>query len=335
MIPAAAARARQQKPRFQLTLPPRELQPSVVRTDRAEQPPPSIDASTPFQFGAAVTAVVTTVSVTTVGTAVEDSGDDDASGDGIGELQPPGAYRRKPSAGPVFDANEIIPQLFLGSWSDAEDADELRRRGIRRIVNLAPECGLSQSCAAQVDAGALQVLRVNVIDHSDSDIAQHFQEACAFIHTGIGLGEGVLVHCRAGVSRSATIVMAYLMTYGTTPVSSPVASPLPASASDSASQFPCVATATSLPLQQQQQQASTDAAAGRMASFDSTDSDSAASSTSSTSTLSYDDAFDYVKARRPRISPNLGFVLALHDLDAKRSCASMPPAVADAVACCA
>jgi len=39
--------------------------------------------------------------------------------------------------------------------------------------------------------------------------------------------------------------------------------------------------------------------------------------------MSYNDAFDYVKGKRPLISPNLGFVLALHEQDkknAKRIC---------------
>lgn len=43
------------------------------------------------------------------------------------------------------------------------------------------------------------------------NIARHFQEAIVFLHSAISNGGTVLVHCFAGVSRSASIVIAYLM----------------------------------------------------------------------------------------------------------------------------
>jgi len=51
-------------------------------------------------------------------------------------------------------------------------------------------------------------------DSSDENIAVHFDESLEFIRRGIEAGEGVLVHCRMGISRSATIVLAYLMKFG-------------------------------------------------------------------------------------------------------------------------
>jgi protein-tyrosine phosphatase len=49
-----------------------------------------------------------------------------------------------------------------------------------------------------------------VDDSQHSSLIRHFPAACQFIKEGISKG-GVLVHCHAGVSRSASCVIAFLM----------------------------------------------------------------------------------------------------------------------------
>jgi protein-tyrosine phosphatase len=49
-------------------------------------------------------------------------------------------------------------------------------------------------------------------DIPNYDMSQHFDEAIAFIEEQLNAGRNLLVHCHAGVSRSATVMIAYLMT---------------------------------------------------------------------------------------------------------------------------
>ena len=54
------------------------------------------------------------------------------------------------------------------------------------------------------------MLQVAVPDMTEADLLSEFEAAVAFIAEGVA-SKGVLVHCYHGVSRSATVVLAFLM----------------------------------------------------------------------------------------------------------------------------
>ncbi|KAM9365570.1 dual specificity protein phosphatase 22-B-like isoform 1-T2 [Pholidichthys leucotaenia] len=55
-------------------------------------------------------------------------------------------------------------------------------------------------------------LCISASDHSKQNLIQYFRDSIIFIHESRLKGEGCLVHCMAGVSRSVTLVVAYIMT---------------------------------------------------------------------------------------------------------------------------
>ena len=52
---------------------------------------------------------------------------------------------------------------------------------------------------------------INIMDLPSVDIMTHFNKAIEFMNKAITSGGRVLVHCYAGVSRSASTVIAYFM----------------------------------------------------------------------------------------------------------------------------
>ena len=98
--------------------------------------------------------------------------------------------------------DEIIDGLWLGNYSAAEDITDLKNKGIKKILTV-----MEQDGPKYIKEDGFIHKKINALDNSIQNIIQYFGECLNFIKGE----EKVLVHCMAGASRSATIVIAYLM----------------------------------------------------------------------------------------------------------------------------
>ncbi|XP_077992339.1 dual specificity protein phosphatase 1-like [Glandiceps talaboti] len=99
---------------------------------------------------------------------------------------------------------EILPFLYLGSTYHSSRKDVLDVLGITTLLNVSTTCPNYFP-----DDFTYKVVPVD--DTSSANISQWFIDAIEFIDS-VKVNNGrVLVHCHAGISRSATICLAYLM----------------------------------------------------------------------------------------------------------------------------
>ena len=101
------------------------------------------------------------------------------------------------------DMDEILPgKLWLGNDISAQNIQALKDKGITKVLTVMKESNLKYD----IEDGFIH-RKVEVVDFYKQNIIQFFGECLNFIQGE----EKVLVHCAAGASRSATIVIAYIM----------------------------------------------------------------------------------------------------------------------------
>jgi len=105
--------------------------------------------------------------------------------------------------------SQIQTWLFLGNRFNAANKRELKRNKITNIINVTTH--LPNHYQGYI---GLTYSRVKVEDEECENLGVHFPAVTSYMESLRLKGERVFVHCSAGASRSPSIVLAYLIRYG-------------------------------------------------------------------------------------------------------------------------
>ncbi|CAH8499669.1 unnamed protein product [Schistosoma turkestanicum] len=107
--------------------------------------------------------------------------------------------------GQMDEASVIFEHVLLGTTFNASNRDELERRNVTHILNVTRE----------VDnffpGDKFEYKNIRVYDDEQSKLLPYWEETHRFINEAKILGTRCLVHCKMGISRSASTVIAYAM----------------------------------------------------------------------------------------------------------------------------
>lgn len=109
----------------------------------------------------------------------------------------------------LYGLTEVIPGLYISSGNAAANEQNIVKNKISLIVNATPN--LPEPEWAQVHR--VKHKRVPLKDRPDSDLKRYFDTIADIIEGELSIKGHVLVHCVMGASRSATLIMVYLMKY--------------------------------------------------------------------------------------------------------------------------
>ena len=105
---------------------------------------------------------------------------------------------------PHGSADRVDANVLIGGHLAASDPDFIRREGISRIIKMNGD-----------DDGRyfrdVTYFVIPALDMPNYDISSDAVAAVQALVAGLEANEQILVHCHAGVSRSATVVLLYLM----------------------------------------------------------------------------------------------------------------------------
>jgi dual specificity MAP kinase phosphatase len=103
----------------------------------------------------------------------------------------------------ILEHSKELGGLYLGNHHNAQDPEFLEPENITAILDVA---GFDRQYSKEISYKS-----VPAFDYEGFNMSVFFEECFEFIHEHRTQGRNVFVHCQAGMSRSPTIVIGYLL----------------------------------------------------------------------------------------------------------------------------
>lgn len=108
------------------------------------------------------------------------------------------------------DINKISDFLYISNWDTANNPYELEKHNIKAVLTIETS-NKPNHILKYYKENNIDYLYLYLNDLPSENITKYFDISYDFIDKNIKNGNNVLVHCMAGISRSSTLILNYLM----------------------------------------------------------------------------------------------------------------------------
>jgi protein tyrosine phosphatase len=108
------------------------------------------------------------------------------------------------------DINEIIPNLFISNWETSNNINIITNYNIKAVITLT-SFSKPENVSNFYKNNNIDFLFIRIDDSPSENIYQYFDLTYEMLDKHIKNKENVLVHCMAGISRSSTIILNYML----------------------------------------------------------------------------------------------------------------------------
>lgn len=113
-------------------------------------------------------------------------------------------YYLQPFINTTYNASQITDNIYISDFPSACNKEKLKEDGITHIL-----CAILGLDAMYPND--FEYKNIHIRDIDSQSISEYFDECSKFIDDAIKKDGKVLVHCSYGISRSASMVIAYLI----------------------------------------------------------------------------------------------------------------------------
>jgi len=114
--------------------------------------------------------------------------------------------------------SEILSGLYLANFESAQDKSLLNKLKITRVLTIGNRSPIDNSLLSpntptetRRDEDGRAYKLIWAMDSTDQNLLKHFRDCFRFIDESLESRAGIMVHCHMGFSRSAALVIGYLM----------------------------------------------------------------------------------------------------------------------------
>jgi protein-tyrosine phosphatase len=108
------------------------------------------------------------------------------------------------------DIDEIFPHLYISNWYTSNNEDVILKNNIKAVITLETR-PKPQEIKKFYSMYGIDYIYINIGDMPNENIYKYFNMTYDFIKQYTSNHQNVLVHCYAGISRSASIILNYII----------------------------------------------------------------------------------------------------------------------------